>query len=73
MFARMFVAAALILSTGGAFASDVSYDQQQVREGKLTLVEGSLRPASKQEKVTQSEKATPSTQTRHTMVCSCSR
>ena len=69
MFARMFVAAALILSTGAALASDVSYDQQQVREGKLTLVEGSLRPASKQEKVTQPEKATPST---HTMVCSCS-
>ncbi len=69
MFARMFVAAALILSTGAAFASDVSYDQQQIREGKVTLVEGGLRPAAK---ATQSEKAAPS-QTGHTMVCSCSR
>jgi len=72
MFARMFVAAALILSTGAAFASDVSYDQQQIREGNVTLVEGSLRGAAKQEKVTQSEKAAPSTQSGHTMVCSCS-
>ena len=69
MFARMFVAAALILSTGAAFASDASYDQQQVREEKVSVVEGSLRPAAK---VTQSEKAAPTTQTGHTMVCSCS-
>ena len=69
MFARMFVAAALILSTGAAFASDVSYDQQQIREAKVSSVEGSLRPAAK---VTQAEKAAPATQTGHTMVCSCS-
>ena len=71
MFAKMIVAAALILSTGAVFASDVSYDQQQLREGNVTAVSGSLRSA-KQEKVTQSEKTAPSSQTGHTMVCSCS-
>ena len=68
MFAKMFVVATLMLSSGIAFASDVSYDQRQLREGSVTLVEGSLRPAAK---VTQSEKATPPTPTGHTMVCSC--
>jgi hypothetical protein len=68
MFARMFVAAALVLGTGAAFASDVSYDQQQIREGTVSLVEGSVRPAAK---VTQSKAAAPSMHTGHTMVCSC--
>jgi len=71
MFARMFVAAALILSTGAAFASDVSYDQQQIREGKVALVEGGLRSSAKQENVTQSERA-PHSHAGHTMDCSCS-
>jgi coenzyme F420-reducing hydrogenase gamma subunit len=73
MFTRMIVATALILASGAAFASDISYDQRQIQEGQVTLVEGSLRPAAKQEKVTQVEKAAPSTQTGHMMVCSCSR
>lgn len=69
MFARAFIAAALILGTGAAFASDASYDQQQIREEKVSFVEGNLRPAAK---VTQSQKAAPAPQTEHTMVCSCS-
>lgn len=65
MFARMLVAAALILGTGVAFASDASYDQQQIREGNVA------RSAAKQEKVTQAEKGSHA-HGGHTMVCSCS-
>ncbi len=74
MFARMFLAAALILSTGAAFASDVSYDQEQLREGKLTLAEGGLHPIAKaapSEKPAAPEKAPSSTQTGHAMACAC--
>ncbi len=71
MFRKMIVAAALVLTTGAALASDVSYDQRQLREGTATLVEGGLRPAAAQ-KVTAAEKA-PSTPDHHMMNCSCSR
>jgi hypothetical protein len=76
MFARMLMAAALVLGTGVAFASDASYDQEQLREGKLTLVEGGLRPVAKaapSEKAAPAVKAASSSKTGHTMVCSCSR
>jgi len=43
MFAKMMVAAALIATSGVALASDASYDQEQIRHGKVTLVEGALR------------------------------
>ena len=68
MFARMFLAAALVLGAGAAFASDVSYDQQQIREGTVSLVEGSARPAAK---ATQAEAAARSNHTGHAMACSC--
>ena len=45
MFAKMIVAAALVATSGMALASDVSYDQQQIRNGNVTLVEGALRPS----------------------------
>ncbi len=70
MFRKIIVAAALVLTTGAALASDVSYDQRQIREGAATLVEGGLRPAAAQ-KVT-AEKA-PSTPGHHAMSCACSR
>lgn len=68
MFARMLVAAALILGTGAAFASDASYDRQQIREEKVSSVEGSTRLAAK---VTGAEKAAATTQAGHAMACSC--
>lgn len=45
MFTKIIVAAALIATSGVALASDVSYDQEQIRNGKVTLVEGALRPS----------------------------
>ncbi len=69
MFARMLVTAALLLGTGAAFASDASYDRQQIREEKVSFADRSPRPAAE---VTKAEKAAPTTQTGHTMVCSCS-
>jgi coenzyme F420-reducing hydrogenase gamma subunit len=73
MFARMLVATALVLTSGVALASDVSYDQQQIREGNVTLVEGGLRTAAKAEKVPQLEKAAPASKTGHMVACSCSK
>ncbi len=60
MFARMIVAAALILGTTAAFASDASYDQAQSRIASTPAV---------QEKVTPQAPA-PSTHV-HAMACSC--
>lgn len=42
MFTRMIVAAALLAGGGVALASDVAYDQQQIRDGSVTLAEGRL-------------------------------
>jgi hypothetical protein len=42
MFAKMIVAGALITACGLALASDASYDQEQIRSRKVTLVEGAL-------------------------------
>jgi hypothetical protein len=46
MFAKMMIAAALLTTSGLALASDASYDQQQIRNGTATLVEGSLQAKS---------------------------
>jgi hypothetical protein len=46
MFAKMMIAAALLATSGLALASDASYDQQQIRNGTATLVEGSLQAKS---------------------------
>jgi coenzyme F420-reducing hydrogenase gamma subunit len=72
MLARMIVATALVFTSGAAFASDVSYDQQQIREGNVTLVEGGLRPVTRGGKVKQVEKAAPAVKAGH-VACSCSR
>ncbi len=71
MFARMLVATALIVSSGAAFASDASYDQRQIREGNVTLVEGGLGLRARNEKVAKVEKVTPSTNVGHMVACSC--
>ncbi len=72
MFTRMLVAAALLLSSGAALASDASYDQAQIRDGNVTLVEGSLqRPAPKAANAGHVEKSARPTKTGHAMACSC--
>jgi hypothetical protein len=68
MFAKMMLAAALLLSTGAALASDASYDQQQIREGKVTLAEGGLAKSNAQAEAAKSAQA-PKTETR--LACKC--
>jgi hypothetical protein len=47
MFAKMIVAAVLVSTAGVALASDASYDQQRIRTGSVTLVEGALKATPK--------------------------
>jgi hypothetical protein len=70
MLTRIFVVAALVLASGTALASDVSYEKQ-IAQAKVTRVEGSLRGPTVQEKVSKVETARPSTG--HAMACACTK
>jgi hypothetical protein len=73
MFTRMIVAAALLIGGGAALASDVAYDQQQIREGNTTLAEGGLPWTQRGDKATR--KAAKKTDAPATVAgqCSCQK
>lgn len=46
MFNRMIVAALVLAGAVPGLASDVAYDQHQIRAGNVTTAEGGVRPTS---------------------------